>query len=288
MIEGDVFRLEEDTLDPTERAGARPCADLATRVDDPVPGDVIVVGKGGEGVADLPRVPVQTGLGRNPSVGRDAADRDPLHDVVDSSVRGHGAHRRVPSVRPQTVNEHPQDTIVNDSDPRYPIGPFRPSGRALTADERQAHIDTIERHPAKMRAAVEGLGQAQLDTPYREGGWTVRQVVHHVVDSHVNSYIRFKLAVTEDGPTICTYDQDAWSKFPDARTAPVEGSLAMLDALHARWVAFLRDLEPGDFGRTLHHPEEGDIDVDFLVEMYGWHCRHHEGHVTAVREREGW
>lgn len=177
---------------------------------------------------------------------------------------------------------------MNDSDPRYPVGPFRPSGRALDPDERKAHIDTIERHPVNMRAAVAGLGEAQLDTAYREGGWTVRQVVHHVVDSHLNSYIRFKLAVTEDGPTICTYDQDAWAQLPDARTAPIGGSLAILDSLHARWVAFLRELEPAQFGRTLHHPEIGEIDLDFLLELYGWHCRHHEGHVTALREREGW
>jgi hypothetical protein len=173
-------------------------------------------------------------------------------------------------------------------DPRYPIGPFRSVGRVLEPDERSRLIDAIAAHPANMRAAVSGLDGAQLDTPYREGGWTVRQVVHHVVDSHLNSYIRFKLAVTEDHPRITTYEQEAWANLPDGKTAPVEGSLAILDAFHPRWVSFLRALPEHAFSRTVDHPELGSITVDTLLEVYGWHCPHHEAHVTGLRERMGW
>ncbi len=172
--------------------------------------------------------------------------------------------------------------------PRYPIGPFESVGRALTEAERTAFVDTIQAHPANMRAAVGGLSDEQLDTPYREGGWTSRQVVHHVVDSHLNSYVRFKLAVTEDNPTIGTYEQSAWAELPDAKFGPVEGSLALLEALHVRWVSFLRALSADDCRRTVHHPELGDITVDVLLEVYGWHCPHHEGHITGLRERMGW
>ena len=175
-----------------------------------------------------------------------------------------------------------------NEDPRYPIGPFRSVGRPLTSEERAAFIDAIDAHPGAMRAAVAGLSDAQLDTPYRDGGWTARQVVHHVVDSHVNAYVRFKLAVTEDHPRICTYQEAVWAELPDAKTAPVEGSLAILDALHPRWVSFLRGLADEDFRRTIDHPEAGDITVDVLLEIYGWHCPHHEAHVTRLRERMGW
>jgi uncharacterized damage-inducible protein DinB len=173
-------------------------------------------------------------------------------------------------------------------DPRFPVGPLESVGRALTPEERAALIDAIEAHPANMRAAVAGLDDSQLDTPYRDGGWTVRQVVHHVVDSHVNSYIRFKLAVTEDQPRITTYMQEAWANLPDGRDAPVESSLAILDVFHARWVSFLKALPDDAFARTLHHPDMGSITVDELLEVYGWHCPHHEGHITALRERMGW
>lgn len=173
-------------------------------------------------------------------------------------------------------------------DPSFPIGRFESLGRPLTAQERAARIAAIEAHPANMRAAVAGLDDAQLDTPYRDGGWTVRQVVHHVVDSHVNSYIRFKLAVTEDAPAVVTYEQSAWAELPDAKSAPVETSLAILDALHPRWVSFLRACGPEDFARTVRHPELGTVSVDFLLEMYGWHCPHHEAHITRLRDRMGW
>lgn len=174
------------------------------------------------------------------------------------------------------------------SDVRYPIGPFSSVGRALTGEEREQLIGSIEGHPARMRAAVDGLSDEQLDTRYRDDGWTVRQVVHHVVDSHLNAYVRFKLALTEDDPTIRTYEEHLWAELPDGKTAPVEGSLAILDTLHARWVACLKNMEPEDFARPLHYPGVGDVRVDLLLELYGWHGPHHEAHVTSLRDREGW
>jgi hypothetical protein len=173
-------------------------------------------------------------------------------------------------------------------DLRYPIGPLSLVGRPLTAEERSALIDAIEGHPSRMRAAVDGLTDDQLDTPYREDGWTPRQVVHHVVDSHVNAYVRFKLALTEDNPTVRTYEEHLWAEQPDAKIAPVEGSLAILDALHPRWVSFLRNLGPDDFRRLLHYPGIGDVKVDLLLEIYGWHGPHHEAHITTLRARMGW
>ena len=175
-----------------------------------------------------------------------------------------------------------------EPDPRYPIGPFQSVGRVLTDEERTAHIDSIEAHPQRMRVAVDGLDDSQLDTRYRDGGWTVRQVVHHVVDSHMNSYVRFKLAITQDKPTIATYEESIWAELPDAKYAPIEGSLIMLESLHARWVSFLRALTPEQCRRSVVHPEIGDITVDVLLEIYGWHCPHHEGHITALRDRMGW
>ena len=174
------------------------------------------------------------------------------------------------------------------SDERYPNGPFRSVGRALEPSERGALIQEIEDHPERLRAAVAGLTDAQLDTPYREGGWTVRQLVHHVADSHVNSYVRFRLAATEDAPRITTYDQDRWAELTDVAETPVETSLVLLEALHSRWVGFLRGLSDEDFARKLDHPEMGHIDIDFLLELYGWHGAHHEAHVTSLRAREGW
>jgi len=177
---------------------------------------------------------------------------------------------------------------VSQHDPRYPVGDFQSVGRPLTGGERTELVDRIEAHPANMRAAVAGLSDEQLDTPYREGGWTARQVVHHVADSHMNSYVRFKLAVTEDHPRICTYEEKLWAELPDAKAAPIGGSLDLLDALHGRWVAFLRVLTPEDFARTLDHPEVGALTVDVLLEIYGWHARHHEAHITSLRERMAW
>lgn len=172
-------------------------------------------------------------------------------------------------------------------DLRYPIGPFSPPS-PITMEHIATSIDVIEACPAALRDAVRGLDATQLDTPYRDGGWTVRQVVHHLPDSHMNAYARMKLAMTEDNPTIKTYHEAAWAELDDARTAPVEVSLALLDSLHARWVQFLRSLREADFRRPLFHPEVGDVAVDFLVALYNWHSRHHVAHITSLRERKGW
>ena len=171
-------------------------------------------------------------------------------------------------------------------DPRYPIGEFTPPA-AITPGMRTAAITAIAELPARMRDAVKGLSEAQLDTPYRAGGWTVRQVVHHVPDSHMNAFVRVKLALTEDNPTIKPYDQDAFAQLPD-QTLPIEVSLSLLESLHARWVAVLKALTPQEFARPLVHPEIGPISVDYLVQLYGWHSRHHVAHITRLREREGW
>ncbi|HUP62720.1 MAG TPA: bacillithiol transferase BstA [Thermoanaerobaculia bacterium] len=174
------------------------------------------------------------------------------------------------------------------SDPRYPIGPHQRRNE-LSPDERRAMIEVIATAPARMREAVDGLGEAQLDTPYRDGGWSVRQVVHHVPDSHLNAYIRLKLALTEEQPTIKPYDESAWAQLADSRITPVEVSLTMLEMLHDRWIRLLDTLQPGDFARTFRHPEhEGLFSLDGMIAMYEWHSRHHVAHITSLRERMGW
>lgn len=172
-------------------------------------------------------------------------------------------------------------------DLRYPVGQFSFSG-TLSAEERASLIDQIAATPERMRAAVSGLRNEQLDTPYRPGGWTVRQVVHHVPESHLNSYIRFKLAITEEQPTIKPYFEDRWAQLPDALVSPIESSLDLLDALHRRWVWFLRSLKDGDFDRTFQHPEQGLVSLNKNVALYAWHGRHHVAHITTLRERMGW
>jgi hypothetical protein len=173
-------------------------------------------------------------------------------------------------------------------DVRYPVGRFSEISPATDAVRREA-IDEIAALPARMRAAVEGLTDAQLDTPYRPGGWTVRQVVHHVPDSHVNAYIRLKLALTEENPTIKPYDEASWATLIDSRL-PVRVSLVFLESVHARWVALCRDLKPTDWRRTFMHPEypEGPRTLDWMVQAYAWHSRHHLAHITTLRQREGW
>ncbi len=172
-------------------------------------------------------------------------------------------------------------------DPRYPVGKFEWKGE-WSAGERQRAIEEVEKTPAKFRAAVAGLSQQQLDTPYREGGWTVRQVIHHIADSHMHSYLRFKLALTEEQPTITAYDEKLWAELPDTRNTPVETSLSLLDTLHHRWGVLLRAMKPEDFVRSYRHPERGLVSLDMAVAMYAWHGRHHTAHVTSLRERMGW
>ena len=173
------------------------------------------------------------------------------------------------------------------NDPRYPIGKFNRK-EELTSSERRTMIDDISVVPIQMREAVHGLTPAQLDTPYREGGWTLRQVVHHVPDSHLNAYIRFKLALTEDNPTIKAYDETKWAELADTHDTPVKTSLLMLDALHDRWVRLLRSMRPDDFQRGLNHPENGPMTLDAVLGLYAWHGRHHTAHITSTRQRLGW
>lgn len=173
-------------------------------------------------------------------------------------------------------------------DLRYPIGPFHFPESPVDTDTRNEMIETIARTPSRLRAAVEDLGEEQLDTRYRTDGWTLRQVVHHVADSHINSYCRFKLTITEDHPTIRTYDEGAWGEQLDARAGDIERSLAILDNLHARWTDWLKTLSDGHWARTLHHPEAGDLVLDQLLALYAWHGPHHIAHITGLRDRMGW
>jgi len=152
-----------------------------------------------------------------------------------------------------------------------------------TAAHRDAWISEIERAPALIRAAVNALPEGGLDKPYRPGGWTARQVVHHVADSHMNSYVRFRLALTEDEPTIKTYEEARWAELEDARSAPVEISLQLLDALHERWVRLLRSLSDADYAKKFRHPELGEVTLTRNVALYAWHGRHHEGHIRLIK-----
>ncbi|MFN2564436.1 MAG: YfiT family bacillithiol transferase [Gemmatimonadaceae bacterium] len=172
-------------------------------------------------------------------------------------------------------------------DLRYPVGPFR-RPESLDEPQRRRAIDAIAATPAKLRAAVEGLSDAQLETPYRPGGWTVRQVVHHVADSHMNAYVRFKLALTEDEPTIKPYEEARWAELADSRETPIQTSLVLLERLHERWVTILRSMSADDFARRLRHPETGIQRLDQVLALYEWHSKHHVAHVTSLRERMGW
>ena len=171
-------------------------------------------------------------------------------------------------------------------DLRFPIGRFNPPAMSLPG-VRAAHIQTLRLLPERLRAAVSGLNDSQLDTPYRDGGWTVRQVVHHVPDSHMNCYVRFKLALTEDWPTIKGYDEAAWAKLPDSRMA-VEVSLGLVATLHGRWVALLETLSEDDFQKGYEHPQMGRQNLAQVLALYDWHSRHHTAHITSLRARQGW
>ncbi|HUF47249.1 MAG TPA: bacillithiol transferase BstA [Vicinamibacterales bacterium] len=172
-------------------------------------------------------------------------------------------------------------------DLRYPIGRFTRNGSLSDAD-RQSRIDDLAALPSRLTLAVDGLTDVQLDTPYRDEGWTVRQVVHHLADSHANAYMRMKLALTEPSPVIRAYDERAWAGLADSQAAPVILSLDLIDALHCRWTWWLRTLAPADFTRPLVHPESGETTVEGLLELYAWHGRHHLAHITNVTARNGW
>ena len=178
-------------------------------------------------------------------------------------------------------------TTSSEQDLRYPIGKADTKS-PLAAGERAQKIDFIAALPAQLRKAVAGLSDAQLDTPYRPGGWTVRQLVHHVADSHMNAFIRFRLGLTEDNPTIKPYDEKAWCELPDTKHLTVEISLNLLGALHERMVHLLRSVAPANSQRSIYHPENGPMTLDAVVSLYAWHGQHHTAHVTALRKREGW
>jgi hypothetical protein len=165
---------------------------------------------------------------------------------------------------------------------KYPVGTFKPSRRRLTADERSTLIEQIAAAPGRLREAAGKLSAQELDTPYREGGWTGRQVIHHVPDSHMNAFIRFKLALTEEGPAIKPYNEAAWAELADAKSDDIETSLQLVELVHRRWLRVLRSMTDADFARKLLHPEIGMIDLDHLLELYGWHGRHHVGHVLSI------
>lgn len=173
------------------------------------------------------------------------------------------------------------------TDLRFPIGRFQPT-ELVTEAERSEAIDRIAALPAQMRFVVKGWNAEQLDTPYRPDGWTVRQLLHHVPESHMNSYIRFKLALTENEPTIKSYDEAAWANLPDATTAPVDLSLDLLDTLHQRWVLLLRSMSAEQWSRNFRHPENGLVRLDVNAMLYAWHGKHHLAHVTGLRDRMRW
>jgi len=170
---------------------------------------------------------------------------------------------------------------------QYPIGRF---GKPQTTgrEQRNAWIDDLERLPAQLRAVTSNLDAEQLDTAYRPGGWTVRQLVHHLADSHINSYVRFRLALTEQTPVIKPYNEKAWAELPDARTAPIEVSLSLLENVHARLVALLRSLSDEDFTRTYRHPETGESSLGTVLALYAWHSRHHLAHIANLKRRNAW
>lgn len=168
-------------------------------------------------------------------------------------------------------------------DPRYPVGRFA-FDSDVTPEKRRAWIAQLDALPRDLRQALAELPPDRLDTPYREGGWTARQVVHHLADSHLNAYTRIKLALTEDTPAIKTYEEQLWAELPDGRTGDPEPSLAMLDGIHRRLTILLETLTPEQFARTATHPQLGQVSVDFLVQMYAWHCRHHLAHIRSVSQ----
>ena len=171
---------------------------------------------------------------------------------------------------------------------RYPIGKYSPKEN-ISDDDIKWYINTIELFPAKIKQALTGLSNEQLDTHYRTDGWTIRQVVHHVVDSHINSYTRFKLTLTEDTPAIRPYFEDRWAELPEAKTGPIELSIPLLEALHKRWVVMLKNITRDELKRKLYHPEsKTEIPLDEFMGLYAWHCDHHLAHITSLKKTKGW
>jgi hypothetical protein len=173
------------------------------------------------------------------------------------------------------------------TDPRFPIGPFQTPGQ-ITEALRNEFIEHLALAPGLLAQAVRGLSGDQLDTPYRDGGWTVRQVVHHLADSHINGYARLRHALTEDAPTVKVYDEKLWAELPDAKVGNIDMSLNLFAGLHERLVCLLRSLKPEQFARKLLHPQRGELSIDSFVALYAWHSRHHVGHITMLRAAKGW
>lgn len=172
-------------------------------------------------------------------------------------------------------------------DPRYPIGES-PRPEAVDASHIHGYIASLAALPENLRSAVYGLNEPQLDMPYRDGGWTVRQLVHHIADSHMIAYSRMRLALTEDWPVIRPYDEKKWAELADCRTLPVEVSLEILAPLHRRWATLLRSLSPADWQRGYEHPERGRTTLLHALALYEWHSRHHVAHITELRKSKGW
>jgi hypothetical protein len=170
---------------------------------------------------------------------------------------------------------------------KYPIGSYT-SRNDISADDVKKYIETIEALPERLRKEVKGFTEEQLRTQYREGGWTVKQIVHHLPDSHLNAYSRMKQMITEDEPTAKPYDETKWAELEDAKNAPIEISLNLLEALHKRWVIFLRSLTPVQMKRKLNHPELGEKIMDDYIGLYAWHCKHHLAHIIELKKRKGW
>ena len=173
------------------------------------------------------------------------------------------------------------------NDPRFPIGKFKYQGPP-DKSQREDLINEIERVPEALRSTVTGLSSSQLDTPYRDGGWTVLQVIHHLSDSHMNAYIRFKFALTEDEPLINAYEEDLWAKLPDNKSTPAEVSLALLESLHRRWVGLLRSMNPEEWKRAFRHPQYGPMPLEKNLALYAWHGKHHVAHITELKKKMGW
>src|SRR5262245_300579 len=179
-------------------------------------------------------------------------------------------------------------SLMNTADEiRFPIGDFV-IDHAVTDEKRRGWIAEIAQAPANLRVALAGLSDGQLDTRYREGGWTLRQVTHHLADAHINGFVRFKLALTEVNPPIKTYEETLWAETIDGREAPVELSLKLLEALHERWIILLDSHRESDFAKSFSHPQRGMMTIDKAIQLYAWHGVHHTAHVTGLREREGW
>ena len=214
----------------------------------------------------------------------------PMNGMHERTLDANGAHTHLLTLPPRYSGAlKPMTSTVQDSnlDLRFPTGKFqRPP--SLDAAGIARAIDIVAETPAKLRDAMRGLSDAQLDTPYRPDGWTVRQVAHHVPDSHLNAYVRFKLALTEDTPTIKPYEEALWAELPDVKAVPVATSLTLLDTIHERWVAILRAMTPAQFERMLVHPETGRQRLDQVLALYAWHGPHHIAQITSLRQRQGW